>query len=101
MSAPTHLTLTLTTRQKLDLALLALYLFAIHLHLYINCRKACRVHRFSARSQRLYVVFSLRKLGRLVREVLLDYVVLGVCLGVWASGVLNGVGSGSGRVVFD
>lgn len=98
----TYLTITLTPRQTLDLALLLSYFLAIQLHSFLQWRRVYRVHRFSPRHQRLYVVFSLRKLLRLLKEVVLDHVVFVVCAVVWVGGVWRGereeaaVGDGMG-----
>lgn len=83
----TWLTLSLTDRQMLDLALLILYLIAIQLHSLFGWRRVYRVHRFSERHQRVYVVFSLRKVFALVREIVLDHVVFFACFALWVHGI--------------
>jgi hypothetical protein len=95
MSDEAWLTLELTDRQILDGVLLMAYLIAIQVHSLLGWRRVCRIQRFSERSQRLYVVFSLRKVVRLVKEIVLDHIVFIACLVLWAHGVLaEGVAAG-------
>jgi hypothetical protein len=88
MSDETWLTLELTDRQILDGVLLMAYLIAIQVHSLLGWRRVCRIQRFSERNQRLYVVFSLRKVIRLMREIMLDHIVFIACFVLWAHGVL-------------
>lgn len=88
MSDDTWLKIELTDRQMLDLGLLILYLIAIQIHSLFGWRKVYRVQRFSERNQRLYVVFSLRKIIRLMKEILLDHIVFFACFVLWAHGIL-------------
>lgn len=88
MSDETWLTLELSDRQMLDLGLLLLYLLAIQIHSLIGWRKVYRVHRFSERHQPVYVVFSLRKVFSLIREIVLDHVVFFACFALWVHGIL-------------
>ena len=88
MSDEAWLTLELTDRQLLDGVLLMAYLIAIQVHSLLGWRRVCRIQRFSERNQRLYVVFSLRKVIRLMREIVLDHIVFIACFVLWAHGVL-------------
>jgi hypothetical protein len=95
MSDEAWLTLELTDRQILDGVLLMAYLIAIQVHSLLGWRRVCRIQRFSERNQRLYVVFSLRKVLRLVKEIVLDHIVFCACFVLWARGVLaEGVAEG-------
>jgi len=82
------LTLELTDRQILEGVLLVAYFIAIQVHSLLGWRRVCRIQRFSERNQRLYVVFSLRKVIRLFKEIVLDYLVFGACFVLWARSVL-------------
>lgn len=88
MSDETWLTIELSDRQMLDGALLIAYLLAIQLHSLLGWRKVYRVQRFSERNQRLYVVFSLRKVIRLIKEIILDHIVFFACFVLWVHGIL-------------
>jgi hypothetical protein len=89
------LTLELTDRQILDGVLLMAYLVAIQVHSLLGWRRVCRIQRFSERNQRLYVVFSLRKVIRLLKEIVLDHMVFIACFALWAHGVLaEGIAEG-------
>lgn len=88
MSDETWLTIELSDRQMLDGALLILYLLAIQIHSLIGWRKVYRVQRFSERNQRVYVVFSLRKVIRLMKEIILDHIVFLTCFVLWIHGIM-------------
>ena len=89
MSDETWVKLELTDRQVFDGALLFAYLVAIQIHSLYGWRHVYRVQRFSERHQRLYVVFSLRKVIRLIKEIILDHLVFCVCLLLWANGIMQ------------
>ena len=88
MSNEAWITLELTDRQLIDGALLALYLIAIQVHSLLGWRKVYRVQRFSERNQRVYVVFSLRKVFRLIKEIILDHMVFCACFLLWMNGIM-------------
>lgn len=88
MSDEAWLTIELTDRQLLDGLLLILYLVAIQIHSLLGWRKVYRVQRFSERNQRVYVVFSLRKVFRLIKEIVLDHMVFCACLLLWINGIM-------------
>ena len=89
MSDEAWLTIELTDRQLIDGALLILYLVAIQIHSVLGWRKVYRVQRFSERNQRVYVVFSLRKVFRLIKEIILDHMVFCACLLLWVNGIMT------------
>jgi len=88
MSDEAWLTIELTDRQLIDGALLILYLVAIQIHSLLGWRKVYRVQRFSERNQRVYVVFSLRKVFRLIKEIILDHMVFCACFLLWVNGIM-------------
>lgn len=88
MSDEAWITIELTDRQLIDGALLILYLLAIQIHSLLGWRKVYRVQRFSERNQRVYVVFSLRKVFRLIKEIILDHMVFCACLLLWVNGIM-------------
>lgn len=88
MSEEAWLTIELTDRQLLDGLLLILYLVAIQVHTLLGWRKVYRVQRFSERNQRVYVVFSLRKVFRLIKEIILDHMVFCACFLLWVNGIM-------------
>jgi membrane-bound metal-dependent hydrolase YbcI (DUF457 family) len=88
MSEDAWLTIELTDRQLLDGILLMVYLLAIQIHSLLGWRKVYRVQRFSERNQRVYVVFSLRKVFRLVKEIVLDHMVFCACFLLWVNGIM-------------
>ena len=88
MSDEAWITIELTDRQLIDGALLILYLVAIQIHSLLGWRKVYRVQRFSERNQRVYVVFSLRKVFRLIKEIILDHMVFCACLLLWVNGIM-------------
>ena len=89
MSDEAWITIELTDRQLIDGALLILYLVAIQIHSLLGWRKVYRVQRFSERNQRVYVVFSLRKVFRLIKEIILDHMVFCACLLLWVNGIMT------------
>ena len=89
MSDEAWITIELTDRQLIDGALLILYLLAIQIHSLLGWRKVYRVQRFSERNQRVYVVFSLRKVFRLIKEIILDHMVFCACLLLWVNGIMT------------
>jgi membrane-bound metal-dependent hydrolase YbcI (DUF457 family) len=88
MSDEAWITIELTDRQLIDGALLILYLLAIQIHSLLGWRKVYRVQRFSERNQRVYVVFSLRKVFRLIKEIILDHMVFCACFLLWVNGIM-------------